>query len=34
VVTLDRRYLTERVKKLPARVMRGVDEGLRLVMSL
>lgn len=34
VVTLDRRYLTERAKKVPARVMKGVDDGLRLVLGL
>ncbi len=34
VVTLDRRLLTQRVRALPAMLMRRVDEGLRVVLSL
>lgn len=34
VLTLDRELLTERVRALPAGLMRRVDEGLRLVLGL
>jgi mRNA interferase MazF len=34
VVTLDKSYLTERVKKLRRAPQKEVDRGLRLVMSL
>ena len=34
VVTLDREMLTERVARLPKRIMRRIDDGLRLVLSL
>jgi len=34
VLTLDKRYLTERVGKAPPSVMESVDGGLRLVLSL
>lgn len=34
VLTIDRTLLTDRVRALPASVMRSVDEGLRLVMGL
>lgn len=34
VVTLDKRFFTERVSKLDDRTMAQVDAGLRLVMSL
>jgi len=34
LVTMDRAVLTERVRSLPADVMRAVDEGLRLVLAL
>jgi mRNA interferase MazF len=34
VVTLDRDDLTERSGRLPARIMRAVDDGLRLVLGL
>lgn len=32
--TLDRELLTQRVRALPAEVMRNVDEGLRLVLGI
>lgn len=34
VVTVDRGYLTARVRALPAEAMRRVDGGLRLVLGL
>jgi mRNA interferase MazF len=34
VVTLDRALLTQRVRALPASMMRKVDEGLRLVLGI
>jgi mRNA interferase MazF len=34
VVTVDRDDLTERSSRLPARLMRAVNDGLRLVLDL
>ena len=34
LVTLDREQLTQRVRALPAETMRGIDEGLRLVLGI
>lgn len=34
IVTLDKSYLTERVRKLPRAQRNEVDRGLRLVMSV
>lgn len=34
VVTADRRFLTERIGELPARLLLQVENGLRLVFSL
>jgi mRNA interferase MazF len=34
LLTLDRGYLTDQVSRLPARVQRSVDDGLRTVMQL
>ena len=34
VVTLDRDYLVERVGQVPARLLAGIDSGLRLVLDL
>lgn len=34
ILTLDRTRLTERIRPLPADVMRSVDDGLKLVLSL
>ncbi len=34
LVTLDREVLTQRVRALPAEVMREIDEGLRLALGL
>lgn len=34
VIALDRAFLTERVLRIPDRVLRTVDEGLRLVLGL
>ncbi len=34
VITIDKRFLTEKVKKAPQPVMMQIEEGLRLVLSL
>lgn len=34
LITVDKRFLTERIKALDARAMQQVDAGLRLVLSL
>ena len=34
VLTLDRRFLKERVGRLPGRALEAIDAGLRLVLSL
>ena len=34
LLTLDKRYLSERVSTLPSQQLSGLNEGLRLVMSL
>ena len=34
VLTLDKRYLTERAGKAPSPVMESIDDGSRLVLSL
>ena len=34
VITVDRAFLTERCGKVPSSLMRMVDEGLRLALSL
>ena len=34
VLTLDKQFLTERVGRLPPNLLAGVDQGLRLVLSL
>ena len=34
VVTLDRDFLTDRVGRLPARLVAAIDAGLRLVLDL
>jgi mRNA interferase MazF len=34
VITVDREFLTEKCGHLSSRMMRSVDEGLRLVLSL
>ena len=34
VLTLDRRFLTERLGRLPGRVVDAIDEGLRLALAL
>ena len=34
IITLDKRYLTERVGKLPIGKLRQVEDGLRLVFAL
>ena len=34
VLTVDRTYLAERIKALPLRIVRRIDEGLRLVLGL
>ena len=34
VITVDRAFLTERCGPLPAHLIRSIDDGLRLVLSL
>lgn len=34
LMTLDRRFLTERLKALPAAAVESVDQGMRLVLGL
>ena len=34
VITIDRSFLTEKCGKLPSHLIRSVDEGLRLALSL
>jgi len=34
VITVDREFLTEKCGRLPSRLIRSIDEGLRLVLSL
>lgn len=34
VITIDKSFLTEKVKKAPQPLMRQIEEGLRLVLSL
>ena len=34
VITIDRSFLTEKFGKLPSHLIRSVDEGLRLALSL
>jgi len=34
VITVDRTFLTERCGRLPGHLIRSIDEGLRLVLSL
>ncbi|MGH9452255.1 MAG: type II toxin-antitoxin system PemK/MazF family toxin [Terriglobia bacterium] len=34
IVTLDKSFLTERVKVLPSRLLQQVEEGLRLVLGI
>jgi mRNA interferase MazF len=34
VMTLDKTFFDERLGKLPARIMRSIDAGLRLALSL
>jgi mRNA interferase MazF len=34
IITVDRTFLTERCGRLPGHLIRSIDEGLRLVLSL
>ena len=34
IITIDRHFLTDRIGSLPAEIMRRVDNGLRLALSL
>ena len=34
ILTIDRQFLTERVGKLPGRVMERINEGLKMVLSV
>ena len=34
IITIDKHFLSDRLKRLPAIVMRRIDAGMRLVLSL
>jgi len=34
IITLDRTFLTEKCGRMPSRIMKAVDDGIRLVLSL
>jgi mRNA interferase MazF len=34
IITMDRTFLTERCGRMPSRIMKAVDDGIRLVLSL
>jgi len=34
IITLDRTFFTEKSGRIPTRIMRAVDDGIRLVLSL
>jgi len=34
IITLDRTFLTEKCGRMPSRIMKTVDDGIRLVLSL
>jgi len=34
IITLDRTFLTEKCGRMTSRIMKGVDDGMRLVLSL
>jgi mRNA interferase MazF len=34
IITMDRTFLTEKCGRLPSRIMKAVDDGIRLVLSL
>jgi mRNA interferase MazF len=34
IITLDRTFLTEKCVRMPSRIMKAVDDGIRLVLSL
>ena len=34
IITMDRTFLTEKCGRLPPRIMKAVDDGIRLVLSL
>jgi len=34
IITLDRTFLTEKFGRMPSRIMKAVDDGIRLVLSL
>jgi mRNA interferase MazF len=34
IITLDRTFLTEPCGRMPSRIMKAVDDGIRLVLSL
>ena len=34
IITLDRTFLTEKCGRMPSRIMKDVDDGIRLVLSL
>jgi len=34
IITLDRTFLTEKCGRMPSRIMKSVDDGIRLVLSL
>ena len=34
IITIDRKFLTEKGGRLPSRIMKSIDDGIRLVLSL
>ncbi|UCD77387.1 MAG: type II toxin-antitoxin system PemK/MazF family toxin [Desulfobacterales bacterium] len=34
IITIDKHFLTERIGRLPISIMRGIDAGMRLALSL
>jgi mRNA interferase MazF len=34
VITVDRTFLTEKCGRMPSRIMKSIDDGIRLVLSL
>jgi len=34
IITIDKHFLTDRIGRLPAGIMRRINNGLRLVLSL
>ena len=34
IITIDRTFLTEKCSRLPSRIIKSIDDGIRLVLSL